>query len=122
MALPDVKTFNLATGHELVFTGMTPRMALVCADRQSRGDFNTWDYPKEEDVAFVETDLTIGLGDVSYLKPEAADPEFVRKALATRDNLLARAAEQLQDYCDVVNAGEVNDCLADEIRAKVFPC
>lgn len=121
MPLPDVIIFNLATGHELGFTGLTPRMALICADRQSRGDYNTWDYPKEADVVFRETDLTIGLGDVSYLKPEAGDPEFIRRALATRDSLLARAAEQLQDYCAEIN-GDLNDALSDEIRTKVFPC
>jgi hypothetical protein len=64
----SVAVFNLRTRDTLLFY-LPPREALIAADRQDRGDFNTRDVPKPGKVTFQETEDTLSLGNVSYLKP-----------------------------------------------------
>lgn len=121
--MSTVNIFNLATGAPVVYTGLSPKEALIAADQQHRGNFSSWTYPSSDQVHFWETDLTIGLEDVCYVKPEASDPAVARRALALRDHLLGQAKDALQDYCARTDEGEgLNDALADKIQSQIFRC
>lgn len=39
-----IRVLNLSTQQELTYCGISPEQAVVCADYQSRGNFNTWTY------------------------------------------------------------------------------
>ena len=55
-----IEVFNLRTGRRVEYRCCTPREAVVCADEQSRGNWNTWTY---DFTKAVEGDLTVSCGD-----------------------------------------------------------
>ena len=60
------KVLNLNTGEEHHYT-CSPKTAVIAAWRQSKGDFNTWDYEKFNDEV-KETKHCFCLHDFAVLK------------------------------------------------------
>ena len=69
MTCPPIEVFNLRTGRRVEYRCCTPREAVVCADEQSRGNWNTWTY---DFTKAVEGDLTVSCGDWTALRVERA--------------------------------------------------
>lgn len=59
-----VTVHNLHTGQSLLYS-CSAKVAVVCADEQSRGNWNTWDYPL--DKARLANGRTWFCGDWSAL-------------------------------------------------------
>jgi hypothetical protein len=53
---------NLATGEERTYNISLPE-ALISAVEYDKGNRNTWEYPKPENVEFFKGQFTLGLGD-----------------------------------------------------------
>ena len=46
--MPSINVINLRTSSTLIYDGISPFQAVICAYAQGRGDWNTWDYKKYE--------------------------------------------------------------------------
>lgn len=59
----------LSINDEMTFVGISPEQAVVAAYEQSRGNFNTHDYPSPENhPQFRECTVSVSCGDFSALK------------------------------------------------------
>lgn len=75
-AKPDdvVEVFNLRTAkYGPTYVGITPRQAVIAAYAQSRGDYNTWDYPHKYDHLVIKGDHCVACGDYSALNVNSKD-------------------------------------------------
>jgi hypothetical protein len=58
---------NLATREKLIYT-CDPKIAVICAYAQSKGDFNTWDYDKNYLHLVLDRNSIWSCGDFSTFK------------------------------------------------------
>lgn len=59
---------NLSTGKEMIYSGISPRRAVICAFAQERGDWNTWDYETRYGDRVEVGRQTVACGDFACLK------------------------------------------------------
>lgn len=69
--LPVVRVYDLRSDAVKVYVGITPRMAVICAYAQAKGDSNTWDYERRYGPLVREGENTIACGDWCALKTGA---------------------------------------------------
>jgi len=63
-----VTVVNLATGDELIYTGLTPQAAVTAAAEAAAGNHNTWTYAECEHLATVSiSGQTVSRGDFAAL-------------------------------------------------------
>jgi hypothetical protein len=58
---------NLRTGDQSIYVGIAPEKAVVCADYQSGGDFNTWAYDFSR-AEFGPSGRTVFCGDQAAIR------------------------------------------------------
>lgn len=57
-----VKVMDLSTGETILFFGISPEKAVVCAFEQSKHNHNTWDYDYSQ-AKISDSGKTVSCGD-----------------------------------------------------------
>lgn len=63
-------TMNLATGEEVMYSGLTPVEAVIAAYAQEKGDWNTWNYRRLYSHLVRTGRFSVGCGDWTALIEE----------------------------------------------------